>query len=98
MTDNLPSLPRLRFLADAATPGPWFVAEDYDPDLPMPSFDEVIECVTEDHIVASPALHHRPNVEFIATFNPQTVLRLLDRLEAAETALASHQGQRGRRQ
>lgn len=86
MTDNLP---HLRSLAEAATPGPWFVAEDYDPERPMPSFDEVIEYVAEDHIAASPALDYRPNAEFIATFNPQTVLQLLDRLEAAETALAN---------
>ena len=72
---------RLREVAEAATPGPWMVGETW-----------WLEGV-EHEVVLSPgdcevAFTHPKDVDHIATFDPPTVLALLDRLEAAEAKVA----------
>ena len=80
----------LRRLAEAATPGPWKIApagtKAYEREDPYPF----------DMIQVAPARFVRTegrseneansNAAFIAAANPATILSLLDRLEAAETA------------
>lgn len=78
MTDNTPALDleALRKVAEAATPGPWFYEEDEDA-LREPILSEAKESpVVEDDYM------ERHDGRFIATFDPPTVLALLDRITA----------------
>lgn len=96
------SLPKLRELASKATPGPWhllgapWVHQDLA-DLtviagnPDPHKGRLVaECSieidwTDDE--NDPRIQEVKNAEFIAGFNPETAIALLDRLERAEAEL-----------
>jgi len=85
MSDETPTLAELaewREVAEAATPGPWEVRNG--------NVEEYIPHAGEWGIVA---YAHDRELPHIATFDPPTVLRLLDTLEAergpAETELAN---------
>ncbi|RKS19671.1 Ead/Ea22-like protein [Arthrobacter sp. AG1021] len=81
MTINLDTL---RKTAEAATPGPWdlYSTQDYE-----------VFCAANftDSNYDPPAVTYgsdrSEDAEFIATFNPETVLALLSRLEQAEQAV-----------
>ncbi|WPR65228.1 ead/Ea22-like family protein [Glutamicibacter protophormiae] len=89
------NLDTLRKTAKAATPGPWEVWKNVhcdpvvvpagkpwagitDPKMP---FEKIAGLST------APDDYGRANLEYIATFNPETVIALLSRLEQAEQAL-----------
>lgn len=87
----------LRKIAENATPGPWEWAPPSDESWPME--DESLETswIGEHgyketvlsgwgHSASGTAAEPQDR-EFIATFNPERVLELLDRLERAEAAL-----------
>jgi hypothetical protein len=75
---------KLRKAAEAATPGPWklYSALHYHevqcaekvPVVSWPGFDDCDRTIKQ----------HKANAKFIVLANPQTVLALLDALEAAE--------------
>lgn len=76
----------LRKIAEEATPGPWITGGE------LPGSDGVFfgtavdpDDPDEPGILLGEA--YAPDAEFIATFNPETVLALLDRVETAEQAL-----------
>lgn len=89
MTEHI-DVSKLREVAEAATPGPW--ATEKKPGgrqnvmEPKRVYSETVREIAEfaddvaDTIDAADA-------EYIATFDPPTVLALLDRLERAEAAL-----------
>lgn len=87
-------LKAIRAAAEAATPGPWEAA---GPSFGMP-LPKYINCVIvenedgdADDICIAPIGCNEISTEdltYIATANPATILALLDRLEAAEKALA----------
>lgn len=71
-------LKRLREIANAATPGPWRAAE----------YGAVMTMENED--VAQGDLGQvEENAAHIAAFNPETVIALLDRIEALEKKLGA---------
>lgn len=75
---------RLRALAQAATPGPWFDHEGYvESALPMPAEPVAAHCADND-------------AAFIAACSPDVLLVLLDRLDRAddyaEALIARHEG------
>ena len=78
-------LNELRKTAEAATPGPWdlYSTQDYE-----------VFCAANftDSNYDPPAVTYgsdrSEDAEFIATFNPETALALLSRLEQAEQAVA----------
>ena len=90
MTDL--NLTKLRKIAEAATPGPWnlhTLRTDETHDI-RGSIDDEADIVIYAECEDADAAH-------VATFDPPTVLALIDRLEAAEakvervrTALANH--------
>jgi hypothetical protein len=83
MTD----LTELRRIAEAATPGPWFQGRDgrhYESDLDVYSEREPSDT---SHDIAT-HIWSVADAAHIATFDPPTVLALLDRLERAEKAIA----------
>lgn len=70
-----PSLADLRRIAEAATPGPWRWGT-HGVDF-LVGADRKVALAGDIRI-------EQPDAQYIATFNPQTVLALLDRLQAAE--------------
>lgn len=76
------SIKKLREIAEAATPGPWHV----------PYVDGWQVCYgnkdnPRDEFLIADVDNDPQNASFIATFNPETVLRLLDTIERYEAAL-----------
>lgn len=74
----------LRKLAQAATPGGWYVEGNdvygcKDVTDGEEEWHPVIACADDDEPVK-----YESNAAFIAAANPETILELLDRLEAAE--------------
>lgn len=74
----------LRRIAEAATPGPWELDKcdnrvhvDY---VRAPNDENLIAPICS---VSSPG----PNAEFIATFNPQKVLEMIDQIEASKSLI-----------
>jgi hypothetical protein len=67
--DKTDDLAALRAVAEAATEGPWEAGKKADVHA------------SGDHITST---WYQPDATHIATFDPPTVLRLLDRLELAE--------------
>ena len=77
-------LKALREIAERATPGPWVAdAPDYPYRLLVavraPGHLPVVKDAVALHLLSQ-------NAEFIATFNPSLVLKLLDVVEAADAA------------
>lgn len=80
-------LSELRRIAEAATPGPWEVAlgSGIAVCTQVVGWRDgkvvfVADCLPDDALdVAEP--DHRPNLDYIATFDPPTVLALLDEVE-----------------
>jgi hypothetical protein len=68
------SLKKLRELAMAASKGPW-ISRDHLVDSPS---GFICECFEDEDPQQS-----RTDTAFIAAFNPQTILKLLDEVEAA---------------
>lgn len=84
-------LNELRKIAEAATPGPWVACSEGDPDgtrryTVNPDRELGTDVCAMGYDVAGSA-----NVEFIATFDPPTVLALLNRLEQAERNADTYQ-------
>mgnify|MGYP003452207648 CR=1 FL=1 len=84
------NIKELRRLAQAATPGGWYVArgnyvygcnEVTDGEEEWPP---VIACTDDDEV----SINFEENAKFIAAVNPAVVDELLDRLEAAEKDIA----------
>lgn len=78
MTDL--DIPALRAIAEAATEGPW---RAYESQTHAEMFVVDPRGFLMDGIVCGPTYEKR-NVEHVATFDPPTVIELLDRLERAE--------------
>jgi hypothetical protein len=79
MTTNTPlDLPGLKKVAEAATPGPW----SYD----RPDCDASYEIAAHDgsdwELFVADCRIGRANAEFIATFDPPTVMAIIAELEA----------------
>lgn len=80
---------KLRKIAMAATPGPW-MQERYEKDGSndlMPHIHGVEEEIAATTYRRRSHTQHIVDATFIATFNPETVLRLLDTIERYESAL-----------
>lgn len=75
-------LSELRMTAETATPGPWECVEGDEAFGVRSSFGSL---TWDDH---SGEVFKKEDAEFIATFDPSTVLALLSRLEQAEQAVA----------
>jgi hypothetical protein len=96
MTTQPPDLKKLREVAERATPGPWEIEEAVCGEHGTSTTAiyhrhnyhvyEVIEtgCSCGDEAI-SPA-----DADFIATFNPQTILALLDAYEASARNASTH--------
>ena len=69
----------LRKLAEAATPGPW---NYYDDSLSTGRIEIVAPGKTVTRIYRSVPEEDGANAEFIAAANPQTIIALLDTIEA----------------
>lgn len=69
----------LREVAEKATKGPW--KHKY-----VEHYDQTLKCIEtkDENIFASVDGPRKRNLEFIATFNPATVLRVLERLDVLE--------------
>lgn len=90
---DLPDLKKLREVALAATPGPWHAGPNGKVwRRPVHDLYEYGGSVAGDSSVAQAFEGHHmwqnkfpqdANAEFIATFNPQTILALLDAYEAS---------------
>lgn len=83
MSDNLDNLSKI---AEAATPGPWEMREE-NPQMDGRNFTLRVR----DQAGIRMSTHcygFNGDPEFIATFDPPTVLALLSRLEQAEQAVA----------
>lgn len=77
-----PSLADLRRIAEAATPGPWMSVSHgrgYTSWL-----ETTVRPLPDGRLVLADHIKHDEDAEYIATFNPVTVIALLDRLQAAE--------------
>ena len=74
----------LRKLAEAATPGPW---NYYDDSLSTGRIEIVALGKTVTRIYRSVPEEDGANAEFIAAANPQTVIALLDTIEAQAALL-----------
>lgn len=79
MTAPLDTFKKYREIAERATPGPWFVNKKYQHEVLSDDSDE------KWHMTAQADLHS--TAHFIATFNPKTVLRLLDTIERYKAPL-----------
>lgn len=85
---------KLREIASAATPGPWF---EMDGERILVNLEQLptnangLLAEVGDPTKMEPMGRQTPqtnaNAKFIATFNPETVLRLLDTIERYEAAL-----------
>lgn len=84
MSEQEIDVKRLREVAEAATPGPW--SDDR-------TEGNVWAPGNRERVAQTFARHYWQDTEHIATFDPPTVLALLDRLEAAE-ALARQWSER----
>jgi hypothetical protein len=87
-----PDLAKLKEIAKAATPGPWVERPNYgDPEGTL----AIIKIDPDGGIYwivsRMAAFKDIQNATFIATFNPTTVLSLIERLELAEGALKNIQ-------
>jgi hypothetical protein len=87
-----PTLADLRAVVEAATPGPWHVC----PESPVDA-DSVVVTLGHDPVASAMDEWHDPffgpstavaDAAYIATFDPPTVLGLIERVERAEDALA----------
>ena len=93
MSDNLDTL---RKTAKAATPGPWEVWKNVHCDPVVVPAEKPWAGITDPKmpfekvagLSTAPDDYGRANLEYIATFDPPTVLALLSRLEQAEQAVA----------
>lgn len=91
--DETEKYAELRKLAEAATPGPWesddtTVSQHWS--RPEPWLDVVndeIACMAYCYGGSVRPIERPEDAAYIAAANPTAVLELLDRLEAAETAL-----------
>lgn len=101
MTEPLtPSrIAELRKLAEKATKGPWYVArgglrkERADHDTVYACNDDlnyVAEC--KDFLCFHEPPRNSENAAFIAALDPQTVIALLDVVEAAQALVATEEG------
>jgi hypothetical protein len=73
----------LRRVAEAATPGPWFVCREVND-------DGTVDIETGRHSDWPPAQNCEfPTCHYIAAFNPKTAIELLDRLAALEAENAA---------
>src|ERR1700761_4373601 len=79
MTTQPHDLKKLREVALAATPGPW------SRNIPPASHYPTIFAGRNTHVLALTATNKQveANAEFVTTFNPQTILALLDAYEAS---------------
>lgn len=73
------NLEELRQIAEAATPGPWEVRTDDADMLHVVHDSEYVSYVCT--VGGKEAPNAEADAEFIATFNPQRVLELLDQIE-----------------
>lgn len=73
-----PSTVRLKQLAEAATPGPWFLSMSNQVVRTLDPEPKAIAKFVEDDI---------PNAQFISAANPEAVLGLIARIENLEAAL-----------
>src|SRR6185312_2474494 len=86
MTINADEIARLREIAEKATPGPWRATNEHLGWLVLSSpSEDVVEIISKEK---GPVDRWQPNAAHIATFDPPTVLALLDELEKARTELA----------
>lgn len=89
-------LNELRKIVEAATPGPWEVWKNVHCDPVVVPAEKPWAGITDPKmpfekiagLSTAPDDYGRANLEYIATFDPPTVLALLSRLEQAEQALA----------
>lgn len=78
------NIKKYREIAEAATPGPWYLSDDQNSvhqHIYQGEFEEVCNVDSSDLDA------YQKNSAFIATFSPETVLRLLDTIEKYEAAL-----------
>lgn len=81
MTTQPPDLKKLREVADRATPGPWSFSQA--------DGEWVIRGADNDYIggLMKGTRKLADTAVFVATFNPRTILALLDAYEASQSAL-----------
>lgn len=82
---------KYREIAEKATPGPWvqnFTVVEMPINQQSLYQRPVCHCAVENPCQTGPSSPNpHGNAEFIATFNPETVLRLLDTIEKYEAVL-----------
>jgi hypothetical protein len=88
----MPSIERLTEIAEAATPGPWHKSDGKRVSVVLENINP--GCGYDSHCVAlthsnDPRIDAQANAEFIATFNPTTVLSLLAAIKALYASLAA---------
>lgn len=85
-------LAELRRIAEAATPGPWRISDD------GPADRFVIASADRGHIAETTQgdsfTEDLANAHHIATFDPPTVLAMLDRIEALEYMVSWYSSRR----
>jgi hypothetical protein len=84
---------RLRALAETATPGPWtenvLGSEGYDVRANPDPSGNPIRRIRVAKFGYEKWETDRANAEYVAAFDPPTVLALLDRVETAESTIAA---------